>query len=240
MPEEDWEMIPHKVLAELKDEVHALKERIAQPQLDKELVASISDLKSSIKQMQDVFQQALTKIGQEEEEELSLIKMIQELGKKLPDIEKQNEQIAKAMVAIAEMVDAMGKSMEGKTAAPVAPPVSTAPVAPQFQPRLVRPLPPRPFQTMPPPLSSPSIEESLSPGGMGGGVPGGSFGGIPPPPDFSPQGPLSPALGSTSLPTPGLPPLPGGGMRGMPPLPLGGMPTPPPPKKGLFSKFMKK
>ncbi len=210
MPEEDWELLPHKIIADLRDEVQALKEKMTSPAGDSDLVKAINELKVSISQMQSLFQAALVKISAEEEEELSLIKMIEQLGRKLPDIEKQNEQIAKAMVAIAEMVESMKNA-----------PVLAAPAA-----LMPTPQPASNLNFAPPPIMGPSMA-----------FPGPSRMPAPPrmPSRAPPRGPIfEPGLDLNMPPMPGMP-----SRMAPPPPPFDAIPPPPPfpKKKGLMGLF---
>lgn len=106
MPEEDWEMVPHKILADLRDEVQALKEKIAQPEApSKELGNAITTLQSSIKQLLDIFSTALTNIKEEPNAQQELRILIQSLNGRLSNLERQNEQIAKALIAFSGILD---------------------------------------------------------------------------------------------------------------------------------------
>src|SRR3989338_1029195 len=96
MDEEEWEVIPHKILADLRDEVHILKEKISQPSTRKDMVDSMIDLKRSIDQMHSIFKTAL-ETGEKDN--------TQDVMAKLVAIEKQNEQIAQALVTVAELVE---------------------------------------------------------------------------------------------------------------------------------------
>ena len=146
MPEEDWELIPHKVLADLKDEVHILKEKLNQPSTRKDVVKSNDELRKSIQQMQKVFETALSRVDKDEDNDVM---------KRLSDIEKQNEQIAKALVTIADMVEGKSPAQIPRPAplpmsTPSMSPMSSSPAIPP-PPRLTRPiLPPKKFPPSPP------------------------------------------------------------------------------------------
>lgn len=132
MPEEDWELIPHKVLADLRDEVHLLKEKLNQPSTRTDAIKSNDELRKSIQQMQKVFETALSQVDKEEDSDVS---------KRLEAIEKQNEQIAKALVSIVDMV-------EGKSRPKIPSPPTYAPEPPRMNaPVNIPPPPARPIQT---------------------------------------------------------------------------------------------
>jgi hypothetical protein len=166
MPEEDWELIPHKILAELRDEVHTLKDKMSQPSTRKDMVMAMKDLRASIDKMHSIFQTAL-----ESSEE-------DEVNKRLSAIEKQNEQIARALVTVADLVEGItGKhlsphqasvtprpqtSMQSRMAPPIQvasrPPVGMAPMPPSMRPPMMTPSAPAPGGTsgMPPPPPAPT------------------------------------------------------------------------------------
>lgn len=141
MPDdEDWEIIPHKILADLRDDVQALKEKLSKPEEpQKELLASIAELQKSIAQLQGVFQGALQEM-RTEGEGAHEGKAHQDILAKLTEVSGQNTQIAKAIVAIADMVEEMNRRLS----------------APRAPPRMM-PSPPRspPFPQPPPPIDEP-------------------------------------------------------------------------------------
>lgn len=191
MPEDEWEFVPHKILADLRDEVQGLKDKLTQPATNKELFDSMGDLKNSIKQLHDLFGTALSQM-RTEEEEMNVGKTLQRLTDKLEILEKQNEQIAKAMVAIADMVKEIEKRHEAPSMSQRVPfpPRPAQPAAAPYRPML-RPAPSRPgAPPMPAPMQLP--EEPMMPE-----------------PEFAPP-PMMPGPGMPPLPPPPLsmPPTP--------------------------------
>src|SRR3989338_5660759 len=120
MPEEDWEMVPHKILADLRDEVQALKEKITQPEApSKELTATISSLQSSINQLLTIFNTALTSVKDEPNVQQDVRMLVQSLNSRLSNLERQNEQIAKALIAFSGILER--HETDGKEPRPIMP-----------------------------------------------------------------------------------------------------------------------
>ena len=105
--QEEWEMIPHKILSDLKDEVQGLKEKLDQPSLRSDMISTILELKTQLKQLQNVIQTALDTIGKEEAD--PTLKAVNELQTKITNIEQQNAQIAQALVTVADLVENLNK-----------------------------------------------------------------------------------------------------------------------------------
>lgn len=157
---EEWEMIPHKILSDLKDEVQGLKEKLDQPSLRSDMISTILELKASLKQLQGVIQTAIDTVGKEENDPI-----LGELQAKMINLEQQNTQIAQALVTIADLVENMNRKMEGSAMMP----------PPRAAPPQLRPLPPRQPQRMaPPPPLAPRPMPRRPPMGMP----------PPPPPPF--------------------------------------------------------
>ncbi len=99
--EEDYEILPHQLLADLKSEVEALKKKLTQPDAkSNELILEIESLKDSIHELNSVFQKAL-----EQTKEEDLAKVIKIISQKLDTATTQNETIAKGMVAISDKLE---------------------------------------------------------------------------------------------------------------------------------------
>lgn len=136
MAEEEYELLPHQLLADLKDDVEALKKRLAQPDTKiNELILEIESLKDSIHELNSIFQQAMQQT--KEEDPARTLKLLQD---KVGTVLTQNETIARGMVAISDKVeDWMRKQGAIKLAvAPVAasgPQMSMAPPTPMTGPR---------------------------------------------------------------------------------------------------------
>jgi len=99
--DEDYEILPHQLLNDLKEEVEGLKKKLTQPDSKiNELILEIESIKDSIHDLNTVFQQALKETTEED-----VTKNIKDLNDKLAEVIAQNETIAKGMLAIADKVD---------------------------------------------------------------------------------------------------------------------------------------
>lgn len=138
--DEEYEIIPHQILSDLRDEIDGLKLRMETPvgELEKEMLASMVDLKSSINQMNALIKSAAEQVGKEEKEGAAF--QLRRLNERIDTVSKQNEQIASALLSVANMVEKIMKK--------------PAP-APQMAPPMPRPMPPPMPQRMPPPQFRP-------------------------------------------------------------------------------------
>ncbi len=163
--EEEYEIIPHKILADLRDEIEAVKKRLATPvgALEREMMASMAELKSSIAQLNEMVKEAAKEVTKEEKTGAAF--QLKRLNDKMDKIGKQNEQIASALLAVANMV-------ENKLRKPMPPP------RPMGPPRMgmPKPMPPGP---MPPPKAPMPPPGPMPPGPA---PPGPTMGEMPPPP----------------------------------------------------------
>ncbi|MEK6938657.1 MAG: hypothetical protein AABX04_06440 [Nanoarchaeota archaeon] len=99
--DEDYEILPHQLLNDLKDEVEGLKKKLTQPDSKiNELILEIESMKDSVHELNTIFQQAL-----KETQEEDVMKRITDINDKLADVISQNETIAKGMLAISDKVD---------------------------------------------------------------------------------------------------------------------------------------
>jgi seryl-tRNA synthetase len=99
--DEDYEILPHQLLNDLKGEVEALKKKLTQPDSKiNELILEIESMKDSLHELNSVFVQALKEMKEED-----VTKTVKDLGEKLTDVISQNETIAKGMLAISDKVD---------------------------------------------------------------------------------------------------------------------------------------
>lgn len=153
--QEEYEIIPHQILSDLRDEVEAVKQRLTTPvgEMEKELLASIADLKNSITQLNEMVKSAAAEVKKEEKEGAAV--QLKRLNNKLDEMEKQNEQMAHALLTIANMVE---KSQRPAPPRPM-PPKMAPPMPPKAP-----PLPPKPMG--PPPGPAP-----MPPPGMPGEMP---------------------------------------------------------------------
>lgn len=101
MVDEEYEILPHQVLADLKYEVEALKKKLTQPDAKaNELILEIESMKDAVHELTVLFQKALEVT--KEEDYGATLRTVQE---KLAAVVQQNETIAKGMVAIADKLE---------------------------------------------------------------------------------------------------------------------------------------
>ncbi len=110
MAKKEYEIVSHDTLDSLRDELDRLKstqdfEETKDPTM---LAKSMNDLQKSLKHFSDMFEQATQQMKMEEEEQDFLVNTLQPMSKKLEakmdQILSQNEQIAKGIVAVADML----------------------------------------------------------------------------------------------------------------------------------------
>ncbi len=179
---DEYEILPHQLLADLKGEVEALKKKLTQPDSKiNELILEIESMKDSIHELNTIFQQALQDTKTED-----VTRNITLINSKLSDVIAQNETIAKGMIAIADKVDDFVSKSSSGSSSPVASTVATPSLA--SGPRMDFGAPSSfggPSRMAPPP-QMPSMEApafpSFSGGGNFGSAPGGDFSFPPPPP----------------------------------------------------------
>ncbi len=181
---DEYEILPHQLLADLKGEVEALKKKLTQPDSKiNELILEIESMKDSIHELNTIFQQALQDTKTED-----VTRNITLINSKLSDVIAQNETIAKGMIAIADKVDdfvskqGIGGSLPVSSAAA---PSLTSPSRMDFGAPSSFGGPGR----MAPPPQMPQMEApafpSFSGGNNFGSAPGGDFNFPPPPPSAS-------------------------------------------------------
>lgn len=101
MAEEQYELYPQQLIADLKYDVEALKKKLLQPDTKmNELVLEIESLKDTLHDLQTIFTKAL-----EETKENDAYATITLLKERLDAVVKQNETIAQGMVAISDKVE---------------------------------------------------------------------------------------------------------------------------------------
>lgn len=124
MAEDEYEILPHQLLADLKDEVEALKKKLTQPDTKvNELILEIESIKDSIHELNSIFQKAMQET--KEEDPARTLKLLQD---KVGTVLSQNEVIAKGMVAISDKLEdwmrKQGQAKPGIASAPSASPMS--------------------------------------------------------------------------------------------------------------------
>jgi len=114
--DEDYEILPHQLLADLKSEVEGLKKKLTQPDAKaNELILEMESMKDSIQELNGIFQKAL-----EQTKEEDLAKVIKIINQKLDTVTTQNETIAKGMVAISDKLEDFMANQSGTTNMPPA------------------------------------------------------------------------------------------------------------------------
>ncbi len=152
MADEEYEILPHQLLIDLKEEVEALKKKLIQPDAKaNELILEIESMKDAVHELTLLFQKALEQ-GREDDMGASL----KTLFEKLDMVVRQNETIAKGMLAIADKLEDF-MAVPGQAASP-------ASAASAAMPQLVRHTIGMPAMRGPrvaPPLMMPSMEPSM-------------------------------------------------------------------------------
>ena len=141
-PEEQYELVPYKEIQDLKHELAKLKE-IPIP-TTKRLQVSIDDLALKIDRLTAIFEEAGHEI-KTEEGGLTFQEKMKPLFEKMNKVLEQNSEIAKGIVAVADLVNEMKSG-----GAPAPPPAKIASAPPVF------PVPPKPGTIAPPPLPRPA------------------------------------------------------------------------------------
>ncbi|HLC91362.1 MAG TPA: hypothetical protein VJI15_06365 [Candidatus Nanoarchaeia archaeon] len=166
MAEEDYEILPHQLLQDLKFEVESLKKKLTQPDSkSNELILEIESMKDAIHELNSVFQKALAETKGED-----VGKTIKTLKDKTEMVVSQNETIAKALIAISDKLD---RFMQENKA------VKQPQRMPQVQHTMGMPSIPGPGRMAPPPemfsspMGMPQMPSMAMPSAMSG---------MPPPP----------------------------------------------------------
>ncbi len=102
MEGEEYEIIPHEVLSDLKDEVHVLKERLSRPlnEEEKELILKIHSLGEEIDELKAMINSAVKSV--EGDDDSSVNDIVNRLGDRISTLESQNEQIANALITLSQ------------------------------------------------------------------------------------------------------------------------------------------
>jgi hypothetical protein len=171
---EEYELLPHKEIEELKEELRKLKEFEITP--TKKLRISLIELNKKLDKLLQIFDEARHDI-RTEEIGLGFKEKMKPLMEKLETLQEQQADIAEGMVALADIVKGMKKEKEkpsleplkempsrqfGPPSSAVGPPrppgppsgaMQRPPAGPPPPPRPGPPMPPRPG--MPPPRTPP-------------------------------------------------------------------------------------
>src|SRR3989344_3375400 len=102
MDNDDYEILPHQLLADLKSEVEGLKKKLTQPDAKaNELILEMESLKDSLQELTTVFQKALEDVKQEGDVSVQM----KNLNGRIDNVVSQNEIIAKGMIAISDKLE---------------------------------------------------------------------------------------------------------------------------------------
>lgn len=212
--EEEYEIMPHKTIENIKKELEELKKKAVSKEAisEESFMKSLDSLTNSINGLMALFKEATEEMRVEEEAEETLKAKINPLMHKVQDIENENRTIAKGILAIADMIKE--RLPEKKPEVERITRVWRERLVPKPKIVMPPPVPPRPMP--PPPRPMPPLKEKppLPP--------------IPPPP----------------IPAPGLAPIPPPRPLGMPPEMPPPLKLPelvaPPEKKGFFKRLFKR
>jgi len=217
--EEEYELLPHKDIVELREELRKLKSM--PPEAGKHAEASYEELTEKMDNLLEIFKEAERTIGVEEGAATFKEKMAP-IVEKMNKILQQNSEIAEGIVALADIMNEIKDKLEVGV-------IYKAKEAERMKREEEEPEEKGPMFGPPgmPPM----------PRGPGGPMP---TPGVPPPPPPGappPRGPGAPPPGGMPppLPRPGapMPPPPGAAPR---PGPMPPPPGAPPKKKGLFGR----
>lgn len=233
--DEEYEIMPHRTIENIKHELEDLKKRATSKDAisSESFRSSLDNLTQSINSLMALFKEAAEEMKLEEETESSLKENIGPLIHKINEIEEENKTIAKGILTVADMIKDM--KTEKRIERPIMP-----------QPKMMHHIPPRhdTFQQRTPQQHTPPRS-----------MPAASFRPAPALSPFEPK-PMSPPQFGQPRPSPNIgerplppPPRPMGNFTQVPPPETLGMPgelpmfpeSPEPKKKkgllgGLFGK----
>jgi len=157
----DYELLPHKEIMELREQLQQLKNKPT----ERNLQVAMVELSAKLDKMVDIFEEARHEI-KIEEGGLTFQERMRPMMNRMEKILEQNSQIAEGIVAVADLIGEIKDGVVGGSASPAP---ETAPPMPEG-PSMASPMPPMPGPT--PPLPPPP----------GAGAPAG----MPPPPPMPP------------------------------------------------------
>ena len=118
MPGDEYELMPERKLSSMKKELDDFRKKAQNVDtntgLPRETVSSLENLNKSIGSLLGLFQTATEELKLEERDQSLISKKLDPLMKKVDILLDQNEKIAKAIVAIADMVREKAESAEEK------------------------------------------------------------------------------------------------------------------------------
>src|SRR3989338_788567 len=129
----DFELIPNKELLRLRKEIDNLKSG----KEGTDITESVEALTKSIETLNELFYAATEEMKAEEKSEHVIVKKIEPLINKLDEISEQNTKIAKAIIALTDMIRDMRRP--APQPAPLFRPASPMPASPAPEFRLSQP-----------------------------------------------------------------------------------------------------
>lgn len=160
MAQEEYEVIPHKLLHDLSYDVEALKKKLSAPDAKiNELILEIESMKDVIHELNTIFAKAL---GESKSDSPS--KLLTDLTQKVDMVITQNETIAKGMLAISDKVDEWMQKQAGFPRPAQQHPASVPPVSHNMG--APNPLAATPARMAPPPSSFPPPPPNIKKKGL--------------------------------------------------------------------------
>lgn len=107
MPTDEYDILPRNSIERLKADLDNLKAKTQSMSSDsgnKEVIGSINELKTSINNLMTLFSTAAEEMKMDEAENLGVEKKLGPLSRKLDTLIDQNQEIAKGLVVIADMI----------------------------------------------------------------------------------------------------------------------------------------
>jgi hypothetical protein len=104
MPDDDYEIMPHSSLDKLKADLESLKKTTGSSGSSKETMDAVNALKTSIEELLDIFKVASEDMKMQEAEAVGVEKKIGPLIRKVDTLIEQNQELAKGIVVIADML----------------------------------------------------------------------------------------------------------------------------------------
>ncbi len=171
--DDEYELMPQQSFSKLKEDLENLKKKTADEDFSnvkEDLKDAMGKLSNSLNTVIDLFKTATEEMKEEEHEQKVLSKNISPMMEKLDNIIDQNEQIAKGIVAVADMVTKMKEKPKHVTGhRPMRPTHSSHPAHPSYgSTGSKHEVPAKPKPMTPPPMPPPVPPKSEKKKGMFG------------------------------------------------------------------------
>jgi hypothetical protein len=153
MVDQEYEILPHQLLQDLRYDVEALKKKLSSPDAKaNELILEMESMKDSSHELTDLFRKALGEMQGDNDaaKSLTLIK------EKMDTVISQNETIAKGMIAISDKLE---NFMSQRPKTPVHRPMGQHNMGPPPSPGRMAPHPAAPTGGMDFPPPPPSMNQ---------------------------------------------------------------------------------